>query len=145
MRSRTLFSLLLLCLTILVGCAGTGPDLRGAWVLVQTAGRDLPVGEEPGPADVVKVLSDHEFTFAWQDGDRFGGGAGTWEYHDGVYTESIRIHSHRDLVGETVAFKCELDGDLWHHTAQFMAKGRFYNIDEIWRRLRPHRRTDGSR
>ncbi|MBK7704050.1 MAG: hypothetical protein IPI34_14765 [bacterium] len=81
-------------------------------------------------------MTDDAFATTGRAAGKFDGGAGTWSYRDGVYTECIRIHSNEALMGEKVAFSCRLEGDLWHHAADFVAKGRRYVIDEVWRRLR---------
>lgn len=126
----------LLLLSLLSGCAGTSPDLRGAWILVRDGEHRFPAGESPGPGDIVKLVTDDAFATTGRAAGKFDGGAGTWSYRDGVYTECIRIHSNEALMGEKVAFSCRLEGDLWHHAADFVAKGRRYVIDEVWRRLR---------
>jgi hypothetical protein len=129
--------LLLLALTLAAaGCAGTSGDLRGSWLLVRSAGRDLEAGATPGPHDTVKILNDDRFAFAVQagEGEVFGGG-GTWRREGDVYVETIRYHSHPQLVGAVATFTCRVEDDLWYHRGDFEAGGRHYVIDEVWRRL----------
>ncbi len=125
----------LLAVSLLSGCAGTPPDLRGSWILVRDGSHQYPAGALPGPGDIVKILTDDAFATTGRATGKFDGGAGTWSYRDGVYTECIRIHSNEALMGEKIEFSCRLEGDLWHHAADFVAKGRRYVIDEVWRRL----------
>lgn len=129
--------LLLLLPLALAGCAGTSGDLRGSWVLVRSAGQDLDAGEAPGPGDNVKIMNDDRFSFALQiaDGEIFGGG-GTWRREGDVYVETIRYHSHPELVGAIATFTCRVEDDLWYHLGEFDAGGRHYCIDEVWRRLK---------
>jgi len=121
---------------VLTGCAGTSGELRGSWLLVQQQGRDLEVGDVPGPGDTAKILSDDHFAFASQQrpGEIFGGG-GTWRRDGDTYVETIRYHSHPELVGEVATFRCRVEDDVWYHAGEFDANGQRYVIDEVWRRL----------
>ncbi len=134
MARRAILTLLLPLL--LAGCAGSAGDVRGSWVLVRSAGHDLDVGEAPGPGDTVKILNDDRFSFAVQGGDGaiFGGG-GTWRREGDVYVETVRYHSHPELVSADATFTCRVEDGLWYHTGAFEAGGRNYVIDEVWRRL----------
>lgn len=125
----------LLAVSLLSGCAGTSPDLRGSWVLVSASGHQFPAVETAGPGDIVKILTDDAFATTGRAAGKFEGGAGTWSCRDGVYTECVRIHSNEALMGEKIEFSCRVEGDFWHHAADFVAKGRRYVIDEVWRRL----------
>jgi len=131
----------LLAMSLLSGCAGTSPDLRGSWVLVSASGHQFPAVETAGPGDIVKILTDDAFATTGRAAGRFEGGAGTWSYHDGVFTECIRVHSNEDLIGEKIDFSCRVEGDFWHHAAEFVAGGRRHFIDEVWRRLAPGKCT----
>ncbi|MBU0743579.1 hypothetical protein KKG45_00985 [bacterium] len=128
--------ILLLATVMLAGCAGTSGDLRGSWILVQRQGRDLEVGDRPTPNDIVKILNDDRFAFAAQQGpgEIFGGG-GTWRREGDTYVETIRYHSHPELVGAVATFRCRVEDDFWYHAGEFDANGRRYVIDEVWRRL----------
>ncbi|MDO9693654.1 MAG: hypothetical protein Q7W56_02920 [Candidatus Latescibacteria bacterium] len=120
---------------LLTGCAGTSPDLRGTWVLVSAGGHQFPAVETAGPGDIVKILTDDAFATTGRAAGKFEGGAGDWSYRDGVYTECIRVHSNEDLIGQKISFRCRVEGDFWHHAAEFVAGGRRHFIDEVWRRL----------
>ncbi len=125
----------LLAVSLLTGCAGTSPDLRGSWILVSDGEHRFPAGATPGPGDIVKLVTDDTFATTGRAAGKFDGGAGTWSCRDGVYTECVRIHSNEALMGEKIEFSCLVEGDLCHHAADFVAKGRRYVIDEVWRRL----------
>jgi hypothetical protein len=135
MTIRTTILLLLLA-AMLTGCASTSGDLRGTWVLVERDGRTLETETPPSPVDTVKILNDDHFSFATQSGigEIFGGG-GTWTLDGDVYIETIRYHSHPELVGAEAVFQCRVEGDIWHHNGDFMAHGRHYVINETWRRV----------
>ncbi len=136
-RISTCGAAALLAVLLLSGCAGTSPDLRGSWVLVSAGDQKFPAVEAPGPEDIVKILNDDAFATTGRAAGKFDGGAGTWSYRDGVYTECVRVHSNEAMMGEKISFTCRVEGDFWHHAADFVAKGRRYVIDEVWRRLAP--------
>ena len=133
-RRMTMF--LLLLPIVLAGCAGTSGDLRGSWILVQRQGHDLEVGDVPGPNDLVKILNDDHFAFAAQQGpgEIFGGG-GTWRRDGDIYVETIRYHSHPELVGAVVAVQCRIVNGIWYHFGEIDVNGQHYTIDEAWRQL----------
>lgn len=137
--------ILSLCLLFLCGCAGT-PRLAGTWALVAVGERTLDVPAAPQPGHTLKALGRDRFVFGplGEDGRLAGGGGGDWFFKDGRYHEVVHFHFHPVLVGETIAFDCAIEGDLWHHRADFVAKGERFHIDETWRRL-SHRRSKEAR
>ena len=54
----------------------------------------------------------------------------------GAYVEHIEWHSLDALVGESVTFSCRIEGDRWHHAADFTADGERFHIDEVWERVK---------
>jgi len=121
--------LLPLALLVLVGCAGSGPDLVGSWRLVES-GPGRPPAEE-----AVKILNDTHFAFGSdQSGGVFAGG-GLWRLEGETYLEEVQWHSRGDLVGETIRFGCRVVDGRWHHTADFEVNDRRYHIEEIWERI----------
>jgi len=134
----TMRSMLLLVLltALLTGCAGSSGDLRGSWLLVQRQGEDLDVGDPPGPGDIVKVLCDDRFAFGSQNepGEVFGGG-GSWRRDGDTYVETIRYHTHPELVGAVAVFDCRVEDGVWHHVGRCESGGQRYAIDEVWRKL----------
>jgi hypothetical protein len=51
----------LLAVSLLTGCAGTSPDLRGSWILISDGEHRFPAGATPGPGDIVKLVTDDAF------------------------------------------------------------------------------------
>ena len=49
--------------------------------------------------------------------------------------ETIRYHSHPELVGAKAIFQCRVEDDTWYHQGDFLAHGRHYVINETWRRV----------
>jgi len=122
--------LLTLLLTALAGCSASRGNLEGAWEL------DEPGTLDPkGPA--VKILVDGHFAFGRQspDGGVGWAGGGTYSYDGETYTETITYHYMSTFVGTRIKFACDLEGDTWHHEAEFELDGRKYHVDEVWRRL----------
>lgn len=122
--------LLLALITLTGGCAGTRPDLEGAWECLQPA-------PQPGQPPVVKVLVDGHFAFGAGsvDGGAPRAGGGTYAQTGGAYTETITYHWAKALVGQVITFECVVEEGLWHHRGLFVADGERFQIDEVWRRV----------
>ncbi len=118
----------LLFLAIFAGCAGAPHPLIGTWEALDDQGR--PTGQ-------VKILNRTHFAFGSQDASgAVQAGGGSWNADEEVYRETIDYHWHTALVGLTVEFRYRLEGNLWHHQADFDTDRRSYHIDEIWRKIR---------
>ncbi len=84
----------------------------------------------------VKLLTEKHFSFGYQsDTNSVVGGGGEYAYEGDSYTEFIKYHSYSDLVGKTVNFKSELEGDLW--TISFTLEFDSVKVDatETWKRI----------
>ncbi len=130
MSKLRIFTVLLLCV-LLAGCATNSPDLRGSWLLVSSGGQTVE-----NPTNIKSITKTH-FAFGMQTPNGAFGGGGTWQLIEKIYTESVEWHSNGVLVGKDVAFDCRVEGDVWFHSADFVADGERYHIDEVWERVRP--------
>lgn len=124
------WSLLLLVLAALTGCAGSGPSVEGVWQKV------TPVAPRDD-APAIKLLTGGHFAFGTEleQGRYIWAGGGTYTHTGELYTETVTYHSIPSLVGRTIEFKCIFRNGLWYHTADFEAGGEEYHIEEIWERL----------
>ena len=120
----------LLIALLLMGCATKSPDLQGSWRLVSSGGQNL---EQPTN---IKSITETHFAFGMQTPQGPFGGGGTWQLIENTYTEHVEWHSHGVLVGKDVDFDCRVEGDMWFHSADFVADGERYHIDEVWERVR---------
>lgn len=137
--------LLLSTLLLLTACSNTSP-LVGTWVLLEEDIRPdappLSVSPEELASHSCKVINEDHFAFGGQDASgRVWAGGGTYTYHDGEYVETIDYHSIPELVGQTITFECQLDGDLWYHDGRTKVGSREFHIRETWLRWRA---TDGD-
>lgn len=121
------------------GCATSPGPLAGSWVVVNYTGeRPDPDGLPTGTAGrAVKILTSDRFAFGNMSGSDVFSGGGRYELEGDTYRETIEYHWVPELVGKTVEFDCEIDGDLWYHTGTFRVEGRDFRIREVWRRLQP--------
>jgi hypothetical protein len=118
----------------LISCAHTSNPLVGSWRLVSRGGEPYDVqGDAEAP---VKILNDARFAFGGMksDGTVFSGG-GRYEFRDSTYTEMVEYHWIPFLVGRRLTFRCLLKGDRWYHSGSFDIDGRYFNVDEVWRKI----------
>lgn len=138
MRKTTAIVIVLLALSMTLGCSSSSKRLVGTWEMVYPAS-DEPEGSPSGyvrNVRPIKILNDTHFAFGISGPDgRVVGGGGGYTLEGDTYTEIIGYHWNPLLIGRTVEFKCRIDGDKWHHTARFEIQGPRFNIDEIWRRI----------
>jgi hypothetical protein len=120
----------------LIGCAHTSNPLVGSWRLVSSDGQAV----EAKSADraPVKILNDTHFAFGFMtaQGTVYGGG-GRYELSGDTFTEIATYHSYPDLIGRRLAFRCELEGDRWHHSGSFTVGANSFSVDEVWERIKP--------
>lgn len=110
-------------------------DLVGAWELMKYQ-------ENPGAGYMtypemigyIKIITGSHFVWVKYDkeGDQiFAAGSGTYSRNSGEYTEDVQmIYPDATLIGETINFKCKMEGHLWKHYGT-AAKNEDV-IDEYW-------------
>jgi hypothetical protein len=138
MKKLSMFALGLLALWLCLGCAHAPSPLVGSWEIVSAEGDPADLAKDRDSLGLrgKKILNDTHFAFGEQapDGGVWAGG-GRYLYEGGTYTEIIEYHSIPELAGLSIEFQCRLDGKLWYHSAEFEAGGRWYRINQIWRRI----------
>ena len=118
----------------LIGCAHASNPLVGSWRLVSSG--DEVIAADDDAKTTVKILNDTHFAFGIMtpENEVFGGG-GRYEYSNGIFTEIVEYHSLPYLVGQRIAFRCELKGDLWYHSGSFGSGGGSIDVNEVWKRI----------
>ncbi len=117
-------ALMILTLMTTLGCGTT--SLRGSWVRIDD---EAPQGQ------TVKILTEERFAFGLHARNEIIAGGGRYVLDGDSYTETIEYHWMPSLVGKTVVFDCDLDGDIWHHTGKIKTGGGVLVIDEVWERI----------
>ena len=142
-------SILFLCAIILyfANCSGPKPteevvevdpasELEGVWELTQvtmtTADTSVTTTEFDSPT--YKILVGDHWAFGRQVNDStIMAGGGTFSYDGETYTEVIGYHAVSSVVGQTVNFDIELNGDTWHHVGNISdGEGNTTTLDETW-------------
>ncbi len=80
-----------------------------------------------------KILSEAHFAFiTWEKNGQFSVAAsGTYDFSEGIYSETIDVTSEPRLMGKTYQFNGEFKDGLWIHSGQ--EDGVW--IAEHWRKL----------
>ncbi|MEO0473109.1 MAG: hypothetical protein AAF206_26070 [Bacteroidota bacterium] len=105
--------------------------LEGAWALTHIRGESTHTLN----LKMVKLLSGGHFMFAFFNDETqqfFSAGGGRYTYEDGTYTEHIDFHTiDPKLVGRSLTFEAQLEGDIWHHRGTIDAQP----MDEKFERI----------
>ncbi len=115
--------------------------LEGTWEMVsrRSVYADSIVTPAPVQGPSFKILNGTHFAFGRQTvqggeamDDVYAGGGRYTVDGDSMYVEHVEYHSSAGLVGQSLRFRCRVDGDIWYHSGQI---GDFL-LEETWRRVR---------
>ena len=110
--------------------------LEGTWKITQRTEvrTDTTIVFSNVPSSV-KILNSTHFAWGYQtdNGEDVLAGGGRYELlGDTLYVEYIDYHTSPVLVGVTIEFKAQVEGDTWYHTGQL---GDFLLV-EVWQRVK---------
>ena len=147
---KKLIPLLCVLLLYFTNCTGPKPSdepvveenpadkLEGVWVLksatMTTADTSTTSTEFDNPS--YKILSGSHWAFGYQVNDStIMAGGGTFTYDGETYSETIEYHAVSGVVGQTINFDLELEGNTWHHVGTITDGDQETTLDETWEKV----------
>jgi len=126
--------------------------IKGKWKLYKRMfAPDTTFKINPDTIEYMKIITDGAFIWYQYDKENknvIAMGGGSYELQGGSYIEHIEFyHPPGDnLEGADIPFKCEINGDEWHHSGYINEReydeeiGDFVilqerRLEEIWRRV----------
>lgn len=108
--------------------------LEGTWEMVSQhlVYADSTVDRTDQIPPTLKILNSTHFSFGRQMGEEevYAGG-GRYTFDGATYTEHIEYHSASGLVGQSITFDANVEGDTWHHNGRIQD----FVLEEVWRRV----------
>jgi len=126
--------------------------IKGKWKLSKRMfAPDTVFAVNPDTIEYMKIITDG--TFVWYHYDKenknvIAMGGGSYELEGGSYTEHIEFYHPPEwnMDGAAIPFKCEVNGDEWHHSGYVSDREydeeigdyvvlRERRLEEIWTRV----------
>ena len=88
----------------------------------------------------IKIIGKTHFAFVRQDTSQsdpsLAGGGGRYTFDNGIYTEYMEFFENPALVGTTLHYNCQFEGDRWTMTGPVNGSDDVgWTLHEVWMKL----------